>query len=169
MLDFVASDFFDYLLGLEAKRASRYSYPFSLLVIEVDRENVPGEVLDFVSGLIREHRRDTDPVSLARGGDRAEKAIFRLLCSHAGPVQIRLVGERIRRRSEIQTYRIGREEGVVTFSEGAACYPYHNTYPEELSRIAMEMAGKSREEGGNRFHIPPGPPPMNMGQGNAFG
>ncbi len=144
---------FDYLLQLEVKRAARYSYPFSLLVIEVDQENhEEHEVLRTMSALIQEQIRGTDVVGKSRIG--GHEKLFRILLSHTEPNVLQFVGERIRIRTGLQAFRFDDREEHRTVSEGGACFPSHSTDPSELTRIAEKMLQKARKEGGNNLCLP---------------
>ena len=141
---------FDYLLGLEVKRAVRYAFFLSLLVIDVDQRDDEEEVLRTVSGLIREKMRETDVVAISRGnGSR-----FRVLLTHAEPVHATLVGERIRTRIERHSFRINDREKNLTVSQGGACFPQHVSDTKGLVHVAETMLQKAKREGGNRFYLP---------------
>lgn len=147
----LAEEAFDYLLQLEVKRAVRYAFFLSVLVIQVDQTD-DEEILRVISTLIREHMRQTDLVGISRGNGHGNR--FRLLLSHAEPAHVKLVAERIRSRIERQSFRFNDREEQRTVSQGAACFPQDVTDPHGLLLMAETMLQRARSEGGNRLYLP---------------
>lgn len=147
----LAEEAFDYLLQLEMKRAVRYAFYLSVLVLQVDQTE-DEEILRVISTLIRERMRQTDLVAISRGNGHGN--CFRLLLTHAEPGHTKLVAERIRTRIERQSFRINDREEQRTVSQGAACFPQHVTDPHGLIQVAETMLQKARSEGGNRISLP---------------
>lgn len=142
---------FDYLLQLEVKRAVRYAFYVSVLVLEADQVDEDEEILRVISSLIRERMRETDLVGISRGNGHGN--LFRVLLTHAEPVHAKLVGERIRTRIERQVFQIHDREERRTISQGGACFPQHVSNPDGLIQMAEEMLIAARRAGGNRIYF----------------
>jgi diguanylate cyclase (GGDEF)-like protein len=148
----LSQEAFDYLLQLEVKRAVRYAFYLSVLILEADQADEDAEILRVISNLIRERMRETDLVGISRGNGHGN--LFRVLLTHAEPAHAKLVGERIRTRIERQVFRIHEREEHRTVSQGGACFPLHVTDPQRLLLIAEEMLTSAKRAGGNRVYFP---------------
>ena len=141
------SELFNYMLDLEVKKATRYSYFFSLLFIEVDQE-ADSEVADAIARLIVDEIREVDIV-----GKIERKGFSALLQAETKPTFS--IGERIRGR--VQSYSFGgvskMGEPFRTVSVGGACFPTHGTDAEEIRTEAAEMLRKARALGGNKVLV----------------
>lgn len=140
-------ELFNFLLELEVKKAARYSYFFSLLHIELDRD-AETEILDTIAKLIVDEIRDVDIVG------KVEKQSFcTLVQAETRPTFG--IGERIRGR--ILNYSFENPSGgklpPVTISVGGACFPTHGTDVFELRNQADAMLKKARALGGNRVLV----------------
>ncbi|HXN07545.1 MAG TPA: diguanylate cyclase [Nitrospiria bacterium] len=140
-------ELFNFLLELEVKKAARYSYFFSLLYIELDRDE-EAEILETVANLIVDEIRDVDIVG------KVEKQSFcTLVQAETRPTFA--IGERIRGR--ILNYSFENPSGSrlppVTISVGGACFPTHGTDVSELRNQAAAMLNKARTLGGNRVFV----------------
>jgi len=144
----VNSDLFRYLLDLEVKRATRYSYFFSLLLLEVDQLPVGLEHLDTIAKLIMDEIREVDIV-----GKMESNLFSALLQAETKPAQ--MISERIRNR--VLNYTFLSEETnqkqEITISGGGVCFPSHGVNSAELTSQAASLLGTARAEGGNRVHF----------------
>lgn len=144
----VNSDLFRYLLDLEVKRATRYSYFFSLLLLEVDQYPDGLEHLDTISRLILDEIREVDIVG------RMESNLFSaLLQAETKPAQ--MISDRIRNRILNYTFLSGdsNEKQEITISGGGVCFPTHGVNSIELTSQAVSQLGMARAEGGNRVYF----------------
>lgn len=143
----VNNDLFRYLLDLEVKRASRYSYFFSLLLVEVDQGGY--EHLDTIAKLILDEIREVDIVG------RIESNRFSaLLQAETKPAL--LISERIRNRIFNYSFLNGQsnQKQEITVSVGGACFPTHGVNSNELTSQAMSLLNIARADGGNRVFFP---------------
>lgn len=144
----VNNDLFRYLLDLEVKRATRYSYFFSLLLIEVDQEFVRAEHFDTVARLILDEIREVDIVG------RTESSRFSaLLQAETKPAQ--MISERIRNRIVNYTFMNNAQtlKEEITVSCGGVCFPTHGVNSNELNGQAAILLGRARADGGNRVYF----------------
>ena len=138
-------DFFEYLLDLEVKKAVRYLYFFSLIILQRNRcpkdlsEAEDETLLKKMAFLIREEIRGTDLI-----GRIGHDKFFIIL--HQADLQAALkVGERIRDRIEHYAFRVDGREVMLTGSIGAACFPTHASDLETLiqkAELALNRAGE---------------------------
>jgi diguanylate cyclase (GGDEF)-like protein len=145
----VNPDLFRYLLDLEVKRATRYSYFFSLLLIEVDQSHDGLKYHDTISRLIMDEIREVDIV-----GKIESDRFSALLQAETKPAQS--ISERIKNR--VLNYSFMNEESnekqEVTISIGGVCFPTHGVNSSELTSQAINLLGVARNEGGNRICFP---------------
>lgn len=142
-------------LEREVKRADRYGYPVSLLMIDVDHFKIFNDtfghlqgnvVLTTLANILRQSARETDMVA-RYGGEE-----FAIILSQADREHAAQIAERIRGEVE-EAYFPGEDKqplGRVTISIGVAGYP-------EDARSSMELVDKSdralylsKERGRNR-------------------
>jgi diguanylate cyclase (GGDEF)-like protein len=150
----VNQDLFNYLLDLEVKRATRYSYFLSLLFLEIDQENRP-EVSDTAAKLILNEIREVDIV-----GKVEAKRFSVLLQAETKPTLY--IAERIRTRILNYSFnnkepggsrQTGEKDLKITVSVGGACFPTHGSDAEELTAQALLLLDKARVEGGNKVYV----------------
>jgi diguanylate cyclase (GGDEF)-like protein len=153
----VNHDLFNYLLDLEVKRATRYSYFFSLLFLEIDQEYCP-EVSDTAARLILDEIREVDIV-----GKVETKRFSVLLQAETKPTHS--IAERIRGRilnysfnnfnnkEPSENRRSGEKDLKITVSVGGACFPTHGSDAGELTAQALLLLDKARGEGGNKVYV----------------
>ena len=151
----VTEEAFDYLLQLETKRAVRYGYFLSLLILEVDQESNEEEVLKSIGDLIRGQVRGTDVIGISKV--KGKMGRFQVLLTYSEPEQTRIIGERIRSRVEIHTFQLNEQDEIRTLRGGAACFPEHSRDIDGLISTAESMLEKASERGGNRLVIPENP------------
>ncbi|MBI1820873.1 MAG: diguanylate cyclase [Nitrospirae bacterium] len=144
----VNHELFYYLLDLEVKRATRYSYFFSLLFIELDQEDDPDDTINMVAKLILNEIREVDIV-----GKIEKKRFSALLQAETKPTQT--IAERIRGRilNYSFTDEAPAEKQRRTISVGGACFPTHGTDASELNSQALHLLEKARVDGGNRVYV----------------
>lgn len=144
-------DVFEYLLDLEIKRAMRYQYFFSLLIIEPDlRGDIYNEsdIIKAIADIISDEVRITDTIG-RMGNDN-----FYVILPHAETSTTITVAERIRSRIESYTFSKNNSEIKNTISIGAACFPTHSNELRNLVSNASEMINRAKTTGGNRVCLP---------------
>jgi len=145
----VNQDLFKYLLDLEVKRATRYSYFFSLLMIEVDQYQEGLDHSDTIARLILDEIREVDIV-----GKLDQSRFSALLQAETKPAQ--LISDRIKNR--IVNYSFldpgSDRELDITISIGGVCFPTHGVNSSELNTQATSLMGIAKADGGNRVYFP---------------
>lgn len=147
-------EFFEYLLDLEVKKAVRYLYFFSLMVLQRDKPlqdltQAEEEVLlRRLATLVREEIRGTDIIGRI-GHDK-----FFVILDQADFHASFKVGERVKARIEHYTFRVDDHEVMLTTSMGIACFPTHASDLETLIQKAEIALNIAREGGGNRVCLP---------------
>ena len=147
-------EYFEYLLDLEVKKAVRYLYFFSLMILQRDRvppglnQTEEEMLLRQLAFLTREEIRGTDIIG--RIGDNK----FFIILDHADSQASLKIGERIRERIEQYAFRVDEHEVMLTVSIGAACFPTHASDLETLIQKAELMLNMAKEGGGNRVCRP---------------
>ncbi len=144
-------DAFEYLLDLEIKKAMRYQYFFSLLIIEPDlREDIHNEsdIIKTIAEIISDEVRNTDTIG------RMGKDNFYVILPHAETSSTSMVAERIRNR--VESYTFSKNNGMTkkTISIGAACFPTHSNEIKNLVNNATEMMNRAKVAGGNKVCLP---------------
>ncbi|OGW54034.1 MAG: hypothetical protein A2Z60_04520 [Nitrospirae bacterium RIFCSPLOWO2_02_42_7] len=147
-------DFFEYLLDLEVKKAVRYLYFFSLMILQ--RDTIPKDLnqseedtlLKRLSFLMREEIRGTDIIGRI-GHDR-----FFIILDQADFQASFKVGERVRERIEQYAFRVDGHEVMFTTSIGVACFPTHASDLETLIHKAEVALNIAKEGGGNKICLP---------------
>lgn len=147
-------DFFGYLLDLEVKKAARYLYFFSLMVLQ--RDTIAQELtqteeemlLIKMSALVREEIRGTDIIGRI-GHDK-----FFILIDQADTKASFKVGDRIRDRIENYAFRVDGHEIMLTASIGTACFPTHANDLESLLHKTESALSLARGSGGGRVCLP---------------
>lgn len=140
-------------LEAEFKRAIRYSYPLSLIMLDIDyfknfndtHGHLKGdEVLREIAKIITRTMRETDVV--ARYGGEEFAAILPL-CHESTAVE---VAERLRR--SIEEARLGGNDNTapITVSLGICTAPEHSSTHEELVRRADDAMYTSKRNGRNQ-------------------
>lgn len=147
-------DFFVYLLDLEARKAVRYLYFFSLLIIQADQDLAPAAeernavLVRTLAQLIRDEVRGTDILG------RIENDKFFLILHQSDLQSSYAIGERIRVRLENYSFMMDGKEERKTISVGGACFPTNANDVESLIEKADRMVSKARSAGGNRIMLP---------------
>ncbi|MBI5194193.1 MAG: GGDEF domain-containing protein [Nitrospirae bacterium] len=147
-------EFFGYLLDLEVKKAARYLYFFSLMVLQ--RDKVPYDLsneeedllLKKLAALVKEEVRGTDSIGRI-GHDK-----FFIIIDQADSRACFKVGDRIRDRIENYAFRVDGHEITLTASIGTACFPTHANDLESLLHKAEFALSLARGSGGGRVCLP---------------
>ncbi len=151
MVSYIASplscDHFNFILRSESKRAVRYMYFFSLLIVEPDQSPNGGH-LPLLVNLIDRQTRDSDLI----GQDDQKRSL--LLLHDAEQSDTFRIGERLRCQVEKQIFTLDDIWGRLTVSIGGACFPTHATDPQELLMTADQMLQKAKSLGGNQVCLP---------------
>ncbi len=143
--------FFEYLLDLEVRKAARYLYYFSLLVVRLDP--VPGETsrtdlkatLEF---LVRDEIRETDLIGLW-----GNSSIF-IILQYSDLQNGVLVGERVRERVAHYEFEAQDSRNRRTVSIGVTCFPTNANEVKSLIQRTEEMLSRAQQLGGNRVCVP---------------
>lgn len=147
-------EFFEYLLDLEVKKAVRYLYFFSLMILQRDRpneglsESEDELLLKRLAILIREEIRGTDIIG------RIGRDKFFIILDQADFQASMKVGERVKERIERYAFRIDGQEVTLTTSIGVACFPTHASDLDTLIHRADHALNIAKEGGGNRVCLP---------------
>jgi diguanylate cyclase (GGDEF)-like protein len=133
----------------EVMRGRRYTYPVSLLLIDLDGfgaayeklgESAAQRILIEVAEIVRQATRETDIPA------RLENDDYGILCVHTDRERARSVGERIRTAVEKSSFG-----GVkITASVGIAGVPHDATNEEALQKRALDALEVARTNGGNK-------------------
>lgn len=142
----------------EVRRGRRYTYPVSLLLVDVDNftpmaERLDRDVLDNVlrqlAGLILEAIRDTDVAS------RIEADDFGVLLVHSDRDSAVPIGERIRQEVSETTFGTPGQPLRLTVSVGVAGVPHDASDAQRLKDAAFGAIADARSHGGNKVSIYP--------------
>ena len=142
----------------EVRRGRRYTYPVSLLLIDIDNftpmvERLEQDVLDGilrqVAGLVLEAIRDTDVAA------RIEADDFGILLVHSDRESAIPIGERIRREVSEATFGTTGQPLRLTVSVGVAGVPHDASDAQRLREAAYGAIADARAKGGNRVSIFP--------------
>ncbi len=146
--------FFEYLLELEVRKATRYLYYFSLLVIHLDEKTARSEssveeaVQRTLGYLIWDEIRGTDLL-----GQRHDSSFFIVL--HYTDLENAInVGQRIRERVENYTFESSPGENHHTISIGVSCFPTNANDVAGLTQKSVALLKKAQDQGGNRVFVP---------------
>lgn len=147
-------EFFEYLLNLEVKKAFRYLYFFSLMILQRDKPSQgltqaeEDSLLKRLATLVREEIRGTDIIGRI-GQDK-----FIIILDQADFKVSFKVGERVRDRIEHYTFKVDGHEIMLTLSIGVACLPTHASDLETLIQKTETALSTARERGGSRVCLP---------------
>lgn len=135
----------------EVRRGRRYTYPVSLLLVDVDGFNriteqgddeVAVEVLRQISAVIRSAIRETDVPARIEGDD------FGILLVHSDRNNAFSIGERI--RSEVEAREFGPNRLRISVSVGVAGTPHDASNDDQLRARATQALDNARGYGGNK-------------------
>ena len=139
----------EYLLELEVRKATRYLYYFSVLVIRLDGmtdrvDAVADEPAHQTLGyLMRDEIRTTDLL-----GKRLDNSFFIIL--HYTDLENAVkVGQRIRERVEHYTFETVPGKDHRTVSIGVSCFPTNANDVTGLIQKADGLLAKVQDQGGN--------------------
>jgi len=136
----------------EVKRGRRYTYPVSLVLVDLDgfgevNQSVGQEagdnVLREVGDILRAATRETDVVARLDGDD------FAVLVVHSDRNSAYNIAERIRGTVEGRTFGRGPRKVRITASVGVAGIPHDAVNEEQLTMRATAALQQSRGAGGN--------------------
>lgn len=146
--------FIEYLLELEVRKATRYLYYFSVLVIKLDELksgtwNVDAEsVSQKLADLLREEIRGTDLL-----GKKMDNTFF-IILNYADMDIAGKVANRIRERVMLYTFETATKKGQLTVSIGVSCFPTSANDVEGLVQKAEEQLIMAERRGGNVVGLP---------------
>jgi len=137
----------------EVMRGRRYTYPVSLLLLDLDGfgaafeklgEAASHRILVEVAEIVRQATRETDVPA------RIENDDFGILCVHTDRERARAVAERIR-AAVINTVFGSQQDPVkISASIGIAGVPHDATNEETLHKRAVDALELARSQGGNK-------------------
>ena len=145
---------FDYLLNLEVKKAARYLYFFSLMVLQKDKiskDFSPAEedvLIRKLATIVKEEVRTTDIIGRI-GNDR-----FFLILDQADFKSSFKVGGRINDRIENYAFKTDGHIVSMTTSIGIACFPTHASDIVTLRHKADLALNMAIEGGGGKVCLP---------------
>lgn len=145
---------FDYMLNLEVKKAARYLYFFSLMVLQRDkilRElSPPAEeaLIGKLAAIVKEEVRTTDIIGRI-GEDK-----FFLILDQADFQSSLKVGVRIKDRIENYAFKTDGHLVSMTTSIGIACFPTHASDIVTLRHKAGLALNMAVEGGGGKVCLP---------------
>lgn len=136
----------------EVKRGRRYTYPVSLVLMDIDGfgeineafgQEAADTILREVAEIVRSVSRETDVVARLEGDD------FAILIVHSDRNSAWQIAERIRTTLEAKTFGRGARKVRVTASLGVAGIPHDAVNEEQLTMRATSALQQSRASGGN--------------------
>lgn len=136
----------------EVMRGRRYTYPVSLILLDIDHfseiyervgEEGADSILKEVADVVREATRETDVPARIEGDD------FGILCVHSDRDNAFRIGERIRTALDRKGFGPGTHKLKITASIGVAGTPHDATNEEQLHKRATEALQMARSKGGN--------------------
>jgi diguanylate cyclase (GGDEF)-like protein len=133
----------------EVKRGRRYTYPVSLLLVDIDNFGQVGEkeaadtILKEVAEIIRQCTRETDVPARLDGDD------FAILLVHSDRNNAYTVAERIRSAVDLRAFGRGGRRLHLTASVGVAGVPHDAINEEQLTMRAAAALQRARSQGGN--------------------
>jgi diguanylate cyclase (GGDEF)-like protein len=142
----------------EVRRGRRYTYPVSLLLIDIDgftpmMEKLGRDILDNVlrqvAGLLVEAIRDTDTAA------RIEADDFGILLVHSARDNAIPIAERIRQEVSQTTFGTPGQPLRLTVSVGVAGVPHDASDAQRLKEAAFGAIAEARAAGGNKVAIFP--------------
>lgn len=150
--------YFELALQREYNRALRYSYPLSLIMIDLDNfkqcndrfgHAAGDKVLAKVGEILRSNLRDSD-IPARYGGEE-----FAVILPHTPLTGAKAAAERIRKLVEQQTFLFGDPpvEHRVTISAGVAALGPSIFEPTDLVRAADEALLRAKAAGKNRVEV----------------
>ncbi len=145
---------FDYMLNIEVKKAARYLYFFSLMVVQRDKilkeltHPEEEELIRKLAAIVKEEIRSTDIIG--RIGDDK----FILILDQADFQSSLKVGVRIKERIENYTFKTNGHLIGMTTSIGVACFPTHASDIVTLRQKAGHALNIAIEGGGGKVCLP---------------
>ena len=135
-------EYFNYWLNIEMKRAKRYQYCVSLLMLEINGNSEGKDLSDIIAALdlVRSEIRDFDIIG------RQDVSRFSLLISYTDERSTFLVGERIRGQLQALFLPPG-QTSEKAFYLGGCCYPTHVTSFSDIMGKAGQMLDEAKKTG----------------------
>ncbi|MEW6279305.1 MAG: sensor domain-containing diguanylate cyclase, partial [Candidatus Eremiobacterota bacterium] len=136
----------------EVMRGRRYTYPVSLILVDLDRfqeiqsalgQETCDQILKDVAEIIRQATRETDIPARLEGDD------FAVLLVHSDRNNAFSIGERIRHAIHTRPFGTGPARVSLTASVGVAGVPHDATNEEQLQLRAEAAVQQARSQGGN--------------------
>lgn len=137
----------------EVMRGRRYTYPVSLLLMDLDGfgaahaklgEAASHRILVEVAEIVRQATRETDVPA------RIDNDDFGILCVHTDRERARAVAERIRSAVVNSVFGNPQDPVKISASIGIAGVPHDATNEEALHKRAVDALELARSQGGNK-------------------
>ncbi len=140
---------YHYLLGMETRRAIRYSHFFSLCHLNIDQDSLNDRAVVYaVADIVRQTIRETDVIGLT------EERTLSILLLNTEIHNAFQIGERMRTRIADQTFMADQQAVRLTASIGGVCFPTHGNDAATLLSQADELLATARRLGGNQTAVP---------------
>lgn len=140
---------YQYLLGMETRRAIRYSHFFSLCHLNIDQNHSQDRTVVYaVADIVRQTIRETDVIGLT------EERTLSVLLLNTEIHNALQIGERMRIRVADQTFVADQQAVRLTASVGGVCFPTHGNDAATLLLRADEMLAEAKRLGGNQTAVP---------------
>lgn len=152
--DTLEREAFDYLLNLEVKKAARYLYFFSLMVLQKDKvlkefsQQEEETLIRKLASIVKEEVRTTDIIGRI-GNDK-----FFLILDQADFQSSFKVGVRIKDRIENYAFKTDGHLVNMTTSIGIACFPTHASDIVTLRHKADLALNIAIKGGGGKVCLP---------------
>jgi len=141
----------------EKRRATRYSLPLSLIMVDIDHFKKLNDtyghesgniVLKKLSDIIKGCIRDVD-IFVRYGGEE-----FAVILPQTAQNEATVIGERIREQVEDAIFNVGKASGLrITVSVGVTSFPENGKSQEELVSIADQALYRAKGEGRNLVRV----------------
>jgi len=141
------------VMGVEVKKARRYGYPVTALLIEIDDPRAASEITSKelaadVAEILQRNLRESDV--LGHNGD----GNFVCLLPYSVKQGARIAAERLRRTFEVRHFLKTSTVAAVTVSIGIAQYDEMEfTREEDLIAAASQALERAKRAGGNRVVV----------------
>ena len=141
------------VMGVELKKARRYGYPVTGIMIEVDdpesaAEIAPEDLASDVAEILQRNLRESDVLGRTDGGR------FVCLLPYSIKQGARIAAERLRRTFEVRHFLKTSAVAAVTISVGIAQYDeIEFTGENDLLKAAAPALERARRAGGNRVVV----------------
>jgi diguanylate cyclase (GGDEF)-like protein len=137
----------------ESKRAQRYHYPITLILLDIDKFSLCNEsygkefcdnILRQVADIMKLHTRETDVLARLQNDD------FALLLIQSEKSNAVVIADRIRMAVAVRSFMRGRDKVNITLSIGVSSLPQDAANKEDLITKAEKALQQAKATGGNK-------------------